>query len=769
MNIKSQRNVLYFFVVLLLLISCAESANEGRDVNVEQDIILSDIVREDVLFPDIGASKKSVKISVRSNFPSNDEEGNVIVARFYGEPDIIPEDKELVYKTEWETNKTLSLLLDENEGILAFIDRNNDKILSEGDYFGLIKPQELEDGGRYILSINSYIPFERKGDQGLNGNEIAVFERILDGLFTAKGLSMLITKIGDEYYVYSKRGTISFKRILISGKYEYPVTIIKGVNPIENTNELALATYQEEIAAGKNPEGTQYTSAGYSIDDERISFLEESDTSYPFAYERIAQIFDDPNAGDIIGLLEPYGDGMYEIGAHGHLDVTQSRSPLVFSGKGVKKGIVYEKAVRAVDIAPTLIKAMGGSKIIGVNKYNILSKENYLRRQDGDVIEDILDGEIPEYAIIIVSDGLSHTEFQRALQSEDYNIPNLKSLLNNGVYFKYGHITNYFSVTIPSHTTIGTGVYAGHHGIVNNLYYLREKGRLLTLIDLGIGPSQYLREEVETIFEAYHRNFGRYDARSNKNGRFSASINEPCTRGATYATLESLIYNFSSYKYEPLPIIEELKQVTSADNTAVNQMIYLFEKKEFPLPNLVMINLTSTDGAGHGWGPHSDMIKRVLEQTDFRIGKIIELYKNAGIFDKTLFVFTADHGMEIQDKNRSFEYKIDGTNVTVPLLDSFGVKYVGGLPFIYFETMAYNIDKPLATGELTYKFYVYDEDRWLPVKNANVKIEQKHDFFECNTDEKGECSITVLLNAGDVRLRIEHYHYNYIEEIRCIK
>ncbi len=764
LGLSVDRFLLSLLIFYTILYGCSEDG-AVRDTGPDTGNLPADVIITDELLSDADVSnQKKIKVSVKSNFITGTTVQDVYIMSFFGVFDVMPDVEKLLPKAKWQTDKMISLLLDYNEGILAYIDNNMDGTLNGGDYFGILKPSDIQDGQRYILSINSYIPFERRGDQGLNGNEIQVFERIKDALYSAKGLSLILTKKGDDYFVYSRRGTISFKRIFSNGRYEYPVTVLSGANPIEKTDDNALATFSEEISAGHNPEKTQYTSAGYSENDERISFIEEEDTSYPFAYERIAQLFDDPNAGDIIGLPMPYGDGLYEIGAHGHLDITQSRSPLIIAGAGFKKGIVYENPVRVTDIAPTIIKAMGGSKIIGVNRYNQISDDNYLRRQDGDVIEDILNGENPEYAIIIVSDGLSHTELKRALNDSGYNIPNIRSLLENGIFFRYGHITNFFSVTIPSHTTIGTGLYAGHHGIVNNLYYLRERGRLLTLIDLGVGPAQYLREEAETIFEAYHRNFGKYDSKANKNGKFSASVNQPCTRGATYATLESLIYNFSSYKYEPLPVIEELKQVTSADNTAVNQMIYLFEKGELPLPNLVMINLTSTDSAGHGWGPHSDMTKRVLEQTDFRVGKIIELYKNAGIFEKTLFVFTADHGMEIQDRNRSFEYRIDGTDVTVPVLDSLGVKYIGGLPFIYFETMGYKVDTPFSAGSGQYSFSVFDEDRKFPVKSASIKIIQEGNLSECKTDDKGECTINMNLDSGRLTIRIEHSLYNYLEE-----
>lgn len=762
MRVFAKRDTI--LISLLIIFSCS-SQREWLDTIETHPDLLSDISPSDVTTTDTNLNNiKNIKISVRNNFVRSPSDNRTTLLIYKGDKSITPSPEDISNVIEWELEKTIPLSIKGEEGVLAFIDNNGDRVLGAGDYFAKMNSNEIIDGERYILLINSYVPFERKGDQGLNGNEIQAFNRIRDLLFESKGLSMVITKIENNYIVYSRRGEISFQRITTENGYEYPIKILRGEDPISNTDERALYTLEMELEAGANPEGTEYTAAGYQPEDKRLSFIEDDHTSYPFAYERIAQIFDDPNSGDVIGLAMPYGDGIYEIGAHGHLDITQSRAPLIFSGCGIKKGTNYNNPVKAVDIAPTLLKALGCKPTIGVNKFNQLSAENYLRRQDGDVIEEILDGETPEYGIIIVLDGLSHTELQRAITDRDYDIPNIRSLIQDGIYFNYGHITNYFSVTLPSHTTIATGLYAGHHGIVNNLYYLRESGRVLTLLELGVGPAQYLREEAETIFEAYHRNFGRYDEKRNKNGKFSASINEPATRGATYATLESLIYNFSSYKYDELPTIDELKEVTSVDNTAVNQMIYLFEKGEFPIPSLVMINLTTTDSAGHGWGPHGDIMKRVLSQTDFRIGKILKLYKDKGVFNKTLIVLTADHGMEIQDRNRSFEYQIKGAKVSVPFLDNLNIKYVGGLPFIYFITMAYEINRPFSLKGQDYEIFVFDEDRGFAVKDAIVRLSQNETSVECKTDEHGKCHININLSEGIATLRIEHTSYNYIEE-----
>ena len=101
-----------------------------------------------------------------------------------------------------------------------------------------------------------------------------------------------------------------------------------------------------------------------------------------------------------------------------------------------------------------------------------------------------------------------------------------------------------------------------------------------------------------------------------------------------------------------LPPPADLLQTELADAAAVFQVLQMFETGQ--IPNLLGISFYATDAAGEQRGPHSDLLRESLRNTDSHIGQILDAYRDAGIFDETLFVFTADHGMGLQDPSRIF-------------------------------------------------------------------------------------------------------------------
>ena len=56
-----------------------------------------------------------------------------------------------------------------------------------------------------------------------------------------------------------------------------------------------------------------------------------------------------------------------------------------------------------------------------------------------------------------------------------------------------------------------------------------------------------------------------------------------------------------------------------------------------------------TDGAGHDYGPHHEGLREALDESDRRVGRVLDLLEKQGLFDETLFVVTGDHGMAPQD------------------------------------------------------------------------------------------------------------------------
>jgi hypothetical protein len=64
-------------------------------------------------------------------------------------------------------------------------------------------------------------------------------------------------------------------------------------------------------------------------------------------------------------------------------------------------------------------------------------------------------------------------------------------------------------------------------------------------------------------------------------------------------------------------------------------------------PRALLLNLAGTDLIGHSKGGLNDpdSLRPALVATDKALGELMDAYRQAGIFDQTLWVVTADHGM----------------------------------------------------------------------------------------------------------------------------
>ncbi len=541
---------------------------------------------------------------------------------------------------------------------------------------------------------------QRPGDQGINAYEREIFEHAAGILLDQESIHLVTTYEQEEetYLVRGKDGHIRFTRTIVGQGIEYTIVEQEGLNPIALTDPTLFPTYQEEIAAGSNPAGTTYPELGYEAGDERLSFIEPEDTSYPFAYERIAQLFDAPSAPDLQYCLTPYGYGHVQVGTHGALDLAESRASLVFSGPGAKKGYVSETIARQADIAPTVLALLGAGTTEGVDSRGRLYSRNLMRWQDGEVLTDIFTepcGGAASHAIIILFDGLANSELLLNLASEGA-LPNFRALMESGSTFRYGAVVGYPSVSIPGHISVGTGTMNGHHGFANNMLYDREKKLLLDFdyvathaIDYLLHPDwidclyyTFYSERVETIFEAVHRSFGPWDPVGGT-GAFTASINEPTYVGADYSLYSLLGGEIVGGAAALLPDGPrfDLSTYQLADLVAVAQLGLLLRDPGHGVPKLTYLSFYSSDGAGESFGPHGDGLRETLCWLDRRLDDILDLYREAGAYDDTVFVLTSDHGMGMQDAGRSAPWH--------PALDAAGIKYIDPdrFDFLYFPVM----------------------------------------------------------------------------------
>ena len=258
---------------------------------------------------------------------------------------------------------------------------------------------------------------ERPGGQGLDQNQEESGNLAIAKLLTSddgKAWTDFVAtcRTGEDgvtvYEAWALRGMVRWIRRYDEGGFSYEIVETAGENPLARQDPRALSTLAEELAAGRNAESP---------------FVEPEKLTYPYAYERLSQLFDSPNAPDLAVNPKSYAYGR-QPGQHGALDVIQSRSPLVFSGPGVKRGQRVEGLPRQIDIAPTIAKLLGWPLIDGRDSTGRTSSERghepdvYLRRQDGEPLDEVLDGsgEVPERVYILLLDGQSHSELVHRLR-----------------------------------------------------------------------------------------------------------------------------------------------------------------------------------------------------------------------------------------------------------------------------------------------------------------------------------------------------------------
>ena len=187
--------------------------------------------------------------------------------------------------------------------------------------------------------------------------------------------------------------------------------------------------------------------------------------------------------------------------------------------------------------------------------------------------------------------------------------------------------------------------------MVNPTYYLRETRETVTPQGQVWDTAKYVSDGVETLYEAIHRVHGT-------TGVITASLNEPCVKGAAHSTLERRLLVDSDILRETARANrddtnprwkeegqEHVYRYSGTDIQATAQSLLLFSDETQPPPVFTYHESSLTDAVGHDYGPHHEAMRDALIETDKRIGKILSLMDRRGLFDSTLFVISADHGM----------------------------------------------------------------------------------------------------------------------------
>jgi hypothetical protein len=441
---------------------------------------------------------------------------------------------------------------------------------------------------------------------------------------------------------------------------------------------------------GRDPLRDQSSDRFAPLDAERASLHpRRADNSYPHGYEQVAQLFDSPAAPDLCVIHSAshyWGDKGGHLGEHGSIDVVQARAPFIIGGAGVRRDGLVDRSCRLVDLAPTVLALMGAAPGSGIGQNGALRPDAYLRRQDGEVVDAIIDpsAAAPDHVVGFLLDGTNANVLYDLVDRGE--APNIARLLAMGTGFRHGAISSLPTVTLANHTSILTGAHPGHHGILHNAWWDRAQQRqiITNSPDTWVTSMTMLAPEVESIHQAVHRNWP--DA-------LSISINEPCDVGADYSVFDLMRRGESVDRPPPtaeLPHateqfvrpVKEYNWSSKVDHTGVDQAVAIWgghhRGVSYPAPRFMWCNFTLTDAAFHEGGPHSDIAAASVRDTDARVGAVLAAVEQAGVFDRTAFFLTADHGMEEADPTVTGDWS--------DALDDAGVAYRDeGFGFVYVD------------------------------------------------------------------------------------
>lgn len=451
----------------------------------------------------------------------------------------------------------------------------------------------------------------------------------------------VLRRTTDGYRAASARGSVDFTRG-VDGSIE--VVAQSGAHPLADERT------------------DQRTTVASETDD---PWARLGDHPTPHAMASVAQYFDSPHAPDLVVLHAPTHRFHGNVGEHGSLATTQARAPFIAAGPGIVPRGIVDEHIRTVDIAPTLAALLGCATIDGVDGLGRARSGVRLRVQDGDECTGILDPDTrPDHVVLFLWDGANPQALHDAAAAGD--APRIAELIERGTSYRHGAYASLPTATLANHSAASTGVLPGRSGILHNTWYDRDADRLVDLLDFRqmITARDHLRDDIETIHEALHRN--EPDAVSvatyeyGDRGADWSSYIQMSSGGAQGEITDDERRRHRTTEFMGIP---EFRNYSVYDAHSVADARHCWSGALGALPRFSWFTLNLTDSIGHYGGPHSEIGRAAIRDTDARMGEIVDEIDRRGVLDRTAIVMCADHGMQTTADG-------DPVDVSVPLREA---------------------------------------------------------------------------------------------------
>lgn len=217
------------------------------------------------------------------------------------------------------------------------------------------------------------------------------------------------------------------------------------------------------------------------------------------------------------------------------------------------------------------------------------------------------------YVILISADGFRYD------YAEKYKAGHLLAFANQGVKAA-SMIPSFPSSTQPNHYAMATGLYPAHHGIVQNIFYDRDR-------QTYFNSSSKQNTEDATWYDGTP-----LWVLAEQQQMLAANFYWP----ASSAPIKDVYASYYFQHGNKIPINDRIQMV-------VNWLKLPADRR----PHLVTFYFPQVDDAGHKYGPNSQEVAGAVHFVDSAVYELAKAVNATGI--KVNFIFVSDHGMSEPD------------------------------------------------------------------------------------------------------------------------
>ena len=224
-------------------------------------------------------------------------------------------------------------------------------------------------------------------------------------------------------------------------------------------------------------------------------------------------------------------------------------------------------------------------------------------------------------AVVILVDGMGREDYQRLLEAG--RLPNIeKYLLRRGVSVEQA-VASYPSITYANLVSLLTGVLPGHHGVIGNKWFDRDR----LVYESYTHVKTFSRADTDythqTIYELLR-------------DEFTASILTPVRRGATRSYDNVISYGAAW----ALDWQDTVNKLTTCRLTEIAEL----SNRAGRWPRLITAYYVTPDTVGHRFGASHPRYTEILLDVDRQVGNVCQGLERAGLLDKTYVTLISDHG-----------------------------------------------------------------------------------------------------------------------------